>query len=443
MEQYNEVEEELNVNFKNIFMAIWSRKFFIAKIFTGVLILFIVLTFVLPKQWKVQADLYINKTNNSNLMEINPYAIEEIGNMYGMLGANNSLSNELEIMKSPKIIDKVIRENDLRYEKIFNIIPTSKVGQYWTTEKFLKKKVKFENIKGTNIISVSFKCKHKDKSYNIVKSIVKNYITLHKEINNEKSKSDKAILKSEYAKAKAQLNKNLNNSSGLPSTSFTGAGNLTAMSRFSRSAQNAVSNIQGQYVSGERSRIDVSESAARVSQLASKLEWAELVEGMSDSSKVILLREPYMLRDWEYDSPKLLIFIFWGIIFGILLSIIGVIVKESTDKKLTYSMIGEDVIYDINKEFKKLSAKFLSKSDRNTGLILFEQLPEPLNSQLKNFDNIVPVDAEISQTFKNALLNVDDVILVLSIGKTSSEDYKLFKDILKNMNKNIICEILV
>lgn len=443
MEQYNEVEEELNVNFKNILMAIWNRKFFIAKIFTGVLILFIALTFVLPKQWKVQADLYINKTNNSNLMEINPYAIEEIGNMYGMLGANNSLSNELEIMQSPKIIDKVIRDNDLRYEKIFNIIPTPKVGQYWTTEKFLKKKVKFENIKGTNIISVSFKCKYKDKSYNIVKSIVKNYVKLHKEINSEKSKSDKAILKSEYEKAKAELDKKLSHSSGLPSTSLTGAGNLTAMSNFSRSAQNAISNIQGQLISGERSRINVSESAARVSQLASKLEWAELVEEMSDSSKVILLREPYELRDWEYDSPKLLIFILLGIIFGALFSIIGVILKELTDKKLAYSMLGNDVIYNVNKEFKKLSAKLISKSDKKTGFILFEQLPEPLCNQLKNSANVVLIDAEISQTFKNSLSKVDNVILVLSVGKTSTEDYKLFKYILTDMDKNIICEILV
>ena len=245
--EYNELEEELNTNIKSIVLALWNRRFLMVKTFIITLLIFIALIFILPKQWKVQADLYINKANNSNLMDVNPYAIEEGGNMYGLLGANNSLTNELEIMQSPKVIDKVIRENNLKYEKLFDIIPTRKVGEYWTTEKFLKKDVKFENIKGTNIISISFRCKYPEKSYNIVQSIVKNYVTLHKEINSDKSKSDKAIIESEYNKAKADLSKQLKATAGLPATSLTGSGNLTAMSAFSRSAQNALANLESKY----------------------------------------------------------------------------------------------------------------------------------------------------------------------------------------------------
>jgi len=440
--EFNEPEEDLKANFKNIFLAIWNRKFFIAKVFTITLLVFIAMAFILPKQWKVQADLYINKTNNSNLLETNPYAIEEAGNMYGLLGANNSLSNEIEIMQSPRVIDKVVRENNLKYEKIFDIIPTPKVGEYWTTEKFLKKDVKFENIKGTNIVSVSFKCKYRDKSYNIVKSLVNNYIKLHQEINSEKSKSDKAILQSEYEKAKADLNKKVNSSGGLPATSFTGAGNLTAMSMFSRSAQNAISNIQGQYIAGEKSRIDVSESAAKVSQLASKLEWANLVEEMSDSSKVILLREPYQLRDWEYDSPKPLICTILGIVFGIIFSIFAVIYKELTDKKLAYTMLGDNVIYDLNKEFNKLSAEFISNSDGKTALAYFEDLSSDITDKFKIFGVVPAIKAEISPSFKTSMKNIDNVILFESINKTNTEDYRLVKHILESMNKKIIYEVL-
>jgi uncharacterized protein involved in exopolysaccharide biosynthesis len=75
----DELDEDLNIDLKKIFMILWNRKELIAKVFSGVLVFFILLTFILPKKYKVEADLYINKANNTNLMEINPYAIEELG----------------------------------------------------------------------------------------------------------------------------------------------------------------------------------------------------------------------------------------------------------------------------------------------------------------------------------------------------------------------------
>ena len=96
-------------------------------------------------------------------------------------------------MKSPLVIDNVIQENDLRFNKLYGIFPTKKTGQYLTTEKFLKKAVNFENKKGTDIVTISYKCKDKNEAYNVVNSIITNYIKLHKELNSEKSKSDKKL----------------------------------------------------------------------------------------------------------------------------------------------------------------------------------------------------------------------------------------------------------
>ncbi len=441
--EYNEQEEELNTNIKNIILALWNRRFLMVKTFIITLLIFIVLLFILPKQWKVQADLYINKSNNSNLMDINPYAIEEGGNMYGLLGANNSLTNELEIIQSPRVIDKVVRENNLKYEKIFNIIPTRKVGEYWTTEKFLKKDVKFENIKGTNIISISFRCKYPEKSYNIVQSIVKNYIALHKEINNDKSKSDKAIIESEYNKAKTDLSKQLKSTVGIPATSLTGSGNLTAMSAFSRSAQNALANLESKFKEGEQARINVSESAAKVSQLATKLEWANLVEEMSDSSKVILLRSPYPLRAWEYDFPKPFTFIILGIVFGIITAICSAIYKEFFDDKLTYAMLGKNIIYDLKKEYTKFSAALLLSPKEKLSIVMFEEIPDNILDKLRKINNVEFIKAEITPEFGQALANSGNIVLVVSIAKTPAETYKLIKNKISDMNKNIIFEVLV
>ena len=122
----------------------WSRRFLIVKTFTLILVVFVGLTFIMPKKYSVESDLYVNKANNSNMMEINPYAIEELGGAGGgmaalMTGGGGALTNELELMQSPLVIDKVIRENNLVYKKKFGILPNKKEGEYISTKVFLKK----------------------------------------------------------------------------------------------------------------------------------------------------------------------------------------------------------------------------------------------------------------------------------------------------------------
>ena len=440
---FQQENEEITINLKNIFLALWSRRFFIIKIFSIVLAFFIALTFVLPQKWKVDADLYINKTNNSNFMEVNPYALEDVGKIGSVLGGTDPLADEIELIQSPLVLDKVIKENDLRFKKIFNIIPTKKTGQYLTTGAFLKKGPEFESKKGTHVLSISYTSKKKDLAYNVVNSIIKNYIILHKEVNSRKSKSDKAIIESEYKKAKAELDKNVKTAGGLPTQSLAGTGNLAAMSTFSRTAQSAIGNIKGQYVAGEKSRIAVSESAAKVEKLASKLEWANLVDVMSDSSKVIVIKKPHPLRDWEYDSPKLFINILLGIVFGIIFSIIGVIYKEITDKKLSYSMLGSDVIYDLKNDYVKFMTELVANSDKKILFTQFENLPAKYTEELKKYPNIRYTNADISTEFKNSVKNTDFVVLLASINKTNAENYKSVKRIIEKTNKTILYEVLV
>lgn len=433
---------DITINFKNLFLAISSRKWLIIKIFTCVLLFFIAVTFVIPKKWKVEADLYINKSNGTNFIEANPYALEDLDGLSSMLSKSVPLVNELELIKSARVIEAVIRENNLKYKKILGIIPTAKTGEYWTTEKFLKKDVSFENKQDTKIISLSYTSDDKDEAYNIVNSIINNYIKLYKDINSKKSKSDKAILQSEYDKAKADLHKNIKQASGLPSASLAGAGNLAAMSAFSRSAGNAISNIKGQYVSGEKSRIAVTESAEKVSQLAQKLEWANLVDEMSDASKVIVVKTPHKLKSWEYVSPKLFMNIIFGIIFGFIFSVIAVIYKELTDEKLAYSMIGNDVVYDINKEFNTICATLLSNYNKRNAFVYFDELPKSIQDKLKTLAGVPVLKASITPEFQASVKNIDNIIFIENINKTKSEDYRLVKHILENMDKKIVYEIL-
>lgn len=444
----NQLDEDFNYDFKKIIFAIWHRRNVVLKVFVGIFIFFILLTFILPKKWKVDADLYINKSNNTNMAEVNPYFIEEVGvgsGMTAMLAGNSgNLMNELEIMQSPKVIDKVIKENDLRFKPLFGFIPTAKTGQYLTTEKFLKKKkLKVEIKKGTNVVSVSYKNKDRELAYNVIISLITNYVDLRKELMSEKSKSDTKILESEYNKVKAELDAKMKTVSGLPATAMTGSGQLAAMSAFSNSARSAISNLQGQFIAGEKSKIAVTEEAEKLTQLASKLQWAKLVEEMSDSSKVILLKEPLPPKDWEYASPKLLINIILGIIFGAIASLFAVMIAEMRDKKLAYSMLGDEIIYNAEEDLSEIKKVLLANNDKSVTIVAFSNIPNVIISELQKYRNINYVQADLTEDFVNGISNAEKTILFVSVGKTDSKLYKSIKEILSDKNKQIIKEVLV
>lgn len=440
-----ELNGELNIDQKKIFMILWSRKFLIIKVFCIILLFFILLTFILPKKYLVEADLYINKTNNSNISEVNPFVIDEVGGSMLTMGTDKAISNEMELIQSPLVIDKVIRDNNLVYKKIFGIFPNKKEGEFLTTADFLKKgkNLPIENKKGTNVIAISYKAKDPELAYNVVASVIKNYIDLHKEINSYKSKSDKKIIESEYNRAKAELNNKVNSAAGLPSGALAGTGSLAAMGAFSRTASKALGNIKGQYVAGEKSKVEISEDAAKVNSLSQKLEWANLVEDMSDTSKVLVLKEPQKLRDFEYSSPKLLINIILGIVFGAIGALIAVIIAETTDKKLCYSQLDEEIIYNVEDGFSDLQLLLLANQDIPMAFVMFDNLSFDIMERLKAYKNVRFVKADITSEFISEIKDASDLILVAKIQATNRQLYKQIKTLIKEVRKNIVKEILV
>ena len=273
----DELDEDLNINLKKIFLIVWNKRLLLIKVFCAVLAFFVLLTFVLPKKYKVTADLYINKTNSTNMAEFNPFIMDEAGSSLVSMGTDKSMNNELELMQSPLVIDKVIRENHIVIKKKWGIIPNRKEGEFVSTKGFLKKNISFENKKNTNVITIEYKSKNNELAYNVVNSIINNYIDLHKQLLTEKSQSDIQILEQEYNKLKKDLDKKIDKSKGMPANALSGSGNLAAMSAFSTSAQKALSNIQGQYVAGEKSRIDIQEDAQKVAAISTKLERAKQI----------------------------------------------------------------------------------------------------------------------------------------------------------------------
>lgn len=444
----DELDEELTIDLKKIVLTIWNRRILLTKVFGIVLIFFILLTFILPKKYEVQSDLYINKANDTNIAEINPYVLSELGSAGGgmaamLAGGNSQLTNEIELMKSPLVLDKVIRENNLVYKKKFGFIPNKKEGEFLTAKDFIGKgkNISFENKKGTNVITITYKAKKPETAYNVVASIITNYIDLNKQLNSEKSKSDKKIIEAEYNKVKASLDEKVNSSSGMPDTAASGMGQLSILSAFSNSASNAMGALKGQMAEGKKSQIAVSEEAAKMAELSKKLEWAKLVEEMSDSSKVLVLKEPQKLRPFENSSPKLFMNILLGIVFGFIAALAALIYVENTDKKLTYSMLGDEILYDLQNNTDELKMLLLANQDKRLSLVAFGNLPYEID--IKGFKNIQLLEADISSNFINGVSATDAVILFAQVGQTNSKLYKQTKSLLNDIKKPVIKEVLV
>ena len=444
----DELDEELTIDLKKIVLTIWNRRILLTKVFGIVLIFFILLTFILPKKYEVQSDLYINKANGTNIAEINPYVLSDLGSAGGgmtamLAGGNSQIANELELMQSPLVIDKVIRENNLVYKKKFGIIPNKREGEYISTAAFLGKgkNISFENKKGTNIITITYKARKPEIAYNVVASIITNYIDLNKQLNSEKSKSDKKIIEAEYNKVKASLNEKVNSSSGMPDAAASGMGQLSILSAFSNSASNAMGALKGQMAEGKKSQIAVSEEAEKMAELSKKLEWAKLVEEMSDSSKVLVLKEPQKLRPFENSSPKLFMNILLGIVFGFIAALAALIYVENTDKKLTYSMLGDEILYDLQNNTDELKMLLLANQDKRISLVTFGNLPYEID--IKGFQNIQLLEADISSNFINGVSATDAVILFAQVGQTNSKLYKQTKSLLNDIKKPVIKEVLV
>ena len=447
--QNEELDDELNIDLKKIFMVFWSRREIIVKVFLGVFLFFIFLTPILPKKYNVAADLYINKSNNTNLVEVNPYAIEELGSVGGgmaslMSGGFSGLSDELEIIMSPLIMDKVVRDNNIVYGKRFGIIPGRKYGEYIPGYLFAKSKsLSIENKKGTNVITIEYKSTNPEKAYNVVCSIIANYIDVTKQLHYDKAKKDTKVLEDEYNKVKANLHEKISEVSAIPPSTVGGGTNINAMSAFSKSAQMALSSVTNRYVEGTRSNIAVQEESLKMAEIAKKLQWAKMVEEMSDSTKVLVLREPVQPRKFEYCSPKLLMSIFLGIVFGSIAAFWTVVFLELKDNKVSYSKLGEDIIYDDKKSLFNIQKFLVNYKDENITCIIFDNPEQKVVSLLSEFKNLNVVKAAISTGFIDSINQSNSVILLSKIGKTDADIYKSVKESLKIHNKQILKEILI
>ena len=440
----NDINEEIVIDFNKMYRILQYRKLLIRNIFITVIGFVILLTFICPKKYKVEADLYVNKGNATNLVDLNPYIVSSLSGTEGvssfLSGANNELDDELEIMQSPLVMDNVIKENDLRYKW------GRKRGELLTTKDFLKKNISIENKKGTSVVNIEYKSKNPIKSYNVVNSIIANYEKVNEEINTKKSLKDKELLEASYEKTNKSLNQKLSgmkNSSALPATAMTNLGILAALKGHDRAISGAVGSMQSQIVEGQKSQIGIDQEVEKLKLVKSKLEWTKLVEQMSkNTTNVTVLKYPELKRNFDYSEPKFLINIILGLIFAVFASIIAVLSAESIDKSLTYSELGEKIIYDVDKNIEDLKLILLTNSKENISIIIFDNFYAEFLKNLTECNNFKLVKAEITSKTMDEIAVSNKLIFAGKIGKTSKKIYQQFKNMCKETNKTICAELI-
>lgn len=444
MQNEIENETEIVIDFGKIIKIIKYRKILIAKVIIFCILFAVILTYILPKQYATEANIYINKSSNTNLIELNPYLIASMGaddKLSGILaGTSNMLQNEMEIMKSPLVMDKVILENNLRYPW------GKKKGELLSTKDFLRKNISIENEKGTNVITIEYKSKKPQLSYNVVNSIIANYQQANEEINTQKAAKDKKLLETSYAQTNKVVNKKLSalkHTNALPDTAMTGMGILAALRGHNRAISSAVGSVQSQIVEGQKSQISIEQDVDKLKMVKSKLEWSNLVEKMAkDTSNVIILKKPEIKRSFEQVSPKLWINLILGIIFGFLASIIAVVLSELKDKKLTYSTLGDKVNYEPEDYVDDLKFFLLKNLKEQVLFIVFEGFQAELLQKIEGINNFKIINAGISQKIIDEISYSNKIILFAKVGQTSKKLYKQIKDMCVETQKQICIEVV-
>lgn len=129
--------------------------------------------------------------------------------------------------------------------------------------------------------------------------------------------------------------------------------------------------------------------------------------------------------------------------FGFIASLFAVILAENTDKKLTYSMLGDNIIYNLEDDFSDLKLYLLANQDKKVSIAVFDNISQNIAEHLQAYKNVNLVRADITEEFVQNIKNSDEVVVLTSIGKTNSKLYKQIKTMLLEMKKNIAVEVLV
>jgi len=311
-------DNEIIIDFNTALKTLGENKKTIFVCFLISMSIGLLLNFILPKKYTSEAKILIKNTGSTNLSYINPYVIPETSennNYSSLFTVKNALNEEIEIIKSPLILDNTIKENNLKYKK------GSAKGKYLSTKDFLKKNLNISKLKNADIIYIAYKSKDPLLSYNVVNSIINNYQKAEENLNTKKASEDTEFLKQSCLKAEKELNskinqlKNFNNQpKGLSDSSSTP--NLNLLSFYDKRFKQKLKQISDTETDLKKIEVEITRQTEELNALKRKLEWSVMVKEMSkNTTNIVMLQSPEIKEKYDFSEPQPLI-IFILSVFG-------------------------------------------------------------------------------------------------------------------------------
>ncbi|MEH2164000.1 MAG: polysaccharide biosynthesis tyrosine autokinase [Nostoc sp.] len=192
MESLPQFEE---VNIQKYLEVVQRRWLPLVGIFSIAVTLGCLYAFSLKPFYKAEGSLMIKTNRSSSLTGLS----EDIGKLEALNINDNPLETQVRVIGSNPVIGKTINSLNLKDNK----------GKPLSIRN-LANQLKIEGIKGTDVVQISYKGSDPELATKIVNEVIKNYIDLNIQANQDEARTAKAVLvtevpKSEKVVARAEL----------------------------------------------------------------------------------------------------------------------------------------------------------------------------------------------------------------------------------------------
>jgi polysaccharide biosynthesis transport protein len=183
MESLPQFEE---VNIQKYLEVVQRRWLPLFGIFSIAVTLGCLYAFSLKPFYKAEGSLMIKTNRSSSLTGLS----EDIGRLEALNINDNPLETQVRVIGSNPVIDKTIHSLNLKDNK----------GKL-VSIRDLASQLKIEGIKGTDVVQISYKGTNPELAAKIVNEVIKNYINLNIQANQDEARTAKTVLVTEVPKA--------------------------------------------------------------------------------------------------------------------------------------------------------------------------------------------------------------------------------------------------
>ncbi len=445
---------ELVFDLYKIRQILYFRRKQIAIIYIIMILASLIYSLFSPKIYESKANILININKNTNIKEFNPYHSDK-EMLYAASKKNPTtkfINNEIQILKSSKVLEPVIKKNNI----------LSKNNQFITPEKLINSnQLIVENVKDSDVVAIRYIDISPEKAQSFINDFLASYVLISNSLYLEKTKNDLRFLEKHIKKIHDSINKkivNLNSSD--VHTLLKTPVNLDLIGSIDSNYSIYKQDVIQKYFNYKKYRKELEQELSNLARLQSNLKNSKIIEDYSKKSKKFtILSGPTLSEKNNYIEPNLVVNIILGLISAFFISLGYIIFSEITSKKLPLSdFYSFKKIVKLN-DFYKISnllilkqdylsnASIISLVEPNTKTRMLNKLNLILNERVTidantcHFDNKVIESTNLKKILEYIKCS-SHIIFFIKINKTNRELYKILKQHIKVLKKTIILELI-